>query len=276
MRSLKILLQILFLINCFTVNSFGQELPFFRAIDRNGTTVVSWTKPKEVLTLLVIQRSADAVNGFKSIASMPDPNTPQNGYVDKGNKNLLFFYRIFYVGINGKYYFTSSQKATVEILPPTNTILPKKESILMPIQKDLIVPEKQPVQINKTPDTIEIIGKKKLIESVISTMEDTIQTRFKISIITENINLVNNLSPNPFLFVNKENNLMLVLPETNKRRFHLQVWRADGQTIFHMKNIKESQLLIDKSNFIYSGWFKYEISEADRVKEKGKFFINGD
>jgi hypothetical protein len=43
-----------------------------------------------------------------------------------------------------------------------------------------------------------------------------------------------------------------------------------------MKNIKESQLLIDKSNFIYSGWFKYEITEGERVKEKGKFFISGD
>lgn len=228
------------------------------------------------MTLLVIQRSADSVNGFKSIASMPDPNTPQNGYVDKGNKNLLFFYRIFYVGINGKYYFTPSQKATAEAPPITSTIVPKKESISIPVKKELLVPEKQTAEIIKSPDSVEIISKKKLIESALSTMEDTIQTRFNISIITEKIDLVNNLSPNPFLFVNKKNNLMLVLPETNKRKFHLHVWKEDGKTIFHMKNIKESQLLIDKSNFIYSGWFKYEISEEDRVKEKGKFFINGD
>lgn len=69
---------------------------------------------------------------------------------------------------------------------------------------------------------------------------------------------------------------MLVLPQTNKRKFNLQVWKENGQTIFHMKNIRESQLLIDKSNFIFSGWFKYEISEGERVKEKGKFFINAD
>ena len=43
-----------------------------------------------------------------------------------------------------------------------------------------------------------------------------------------------------------------------------------------MRNIKEAQLLIDKSNFIYSGWFTYEISEGDRLKEKGKFFIPAD
>ncbi len=275
-HALKISLYIFFLINCLAVNSFAQELPHFKTIDKTGTTIISWVKPKDALTLLVIQISTDSVNGFKSIASMPDPNAPQNGYADKGNKNLVYYYRIFYVGIDGKYYFTPSQMASVDIPPPISSSIAKSEQISMPVKKEIIEPKKQISQINNPPDTIEIIGKKKLIESALSTMEDTIHTRFNISITTEKIDLVNNLNPNPFLFVNKENNLMLVLPETNKRKFHLQVWREDGQTIFHMKNIKESQLLIDKSNFIYSGWFKYEITEGERVKEKGKFFISGD
>jgi hypothetical protein len=266
----------LILICCTIARSFGQGLPTFKAIDKNGTTIISWEKPSETLTLLVIQRSIDSLNGFKSIASMPDPNTPQNGYVDRGNKSLVHFYRIFYVSANGKYYFTNSKKAVIETIQPTLNIPVKKDSISVPVKKQLPIAEKQTLQVVNFIDTAEVITKKKLIESVLTLKADTIDTRSNIKIITEKIGPVNNLSPNPFLFVNKENNLMLVLPQTNKRKFNLQVWKENGQTIFHMKNIRESQLLIDKSNFIFSGWFKYEISEGERVKEKGKFFINAD
>jgi hypothetical protein len=40
-----------------------------------------------------------------------------------------------------------------------------------------------------------------------------------------------------------------------------------------MKNIKESKLLIDRSNFMSSGWFNYEIYDGQKPKEKNKFFI---
>lgn len=273
---MKLFFQILIFIHATIAIAFAQQLPSFNATDKNGTTIISWEKPPETLTLLVIQRSTDSLNGYKSIGSMPDPNTPQNGYADKGNKGLVHYYRIFYVSTNGKYYFTSSKKASAPIVEASPMIIPKKDSISIPVKKELIFEEEKTVLADNDPDTIETISKKKLIESAFTLREDTFHTRFNIQLITEKIGPANNLSPNPFLFINKENNLTLVLPETNKRKFNLQVWKEDGEIIFHMKNIKESQLLIDKSNFIYSGWFRYEISEGERVKEKGKFFINGD
>ena len=51
------------------------------------------------------------------------------------------------------------------------------------------------------------------------------------------------------------------------------MYEDDGSPLFNMKNIKESKLLIDKSNFVHSGWFKYELFEGKEAKEKNKFFI---
>ncbi|NBO58641.1 MAG: hypothetical protein EBU73_06855 [Chitinophagia bacterium] len=78
----------------YSATTAGQTLPSFIATDKGGSTVISWNVSEEKLTLLVIQKSIDSLNGFKSIASMPDPNTPSNGYVDKNNKDLNFYYRI--------------------------------------------------------------------------------------------------------------------------------------------------------------------------------------
>ena len=262
------------LLPCLNVS--GQSLPSFQVTAEKNSTTISWSAPTEKLSLLVIQKSLDSLNGFKSIASMPDPNTPVNGYVDKNNVDLNYYYRIFYAGSNGKYYFSDSKKAFLKISQPIVQSIPTTDH-----QKTLVTRENKENAIPALPiaipiDTVESIARKMLIGSVIPLKEDTINTGFHIHLITEKIEQESNLTTNPFLFVSKDNHLMLILPETHKRKFQLQVWKEDGTHVFNMKNIKDAQLLIDKSNFIYSGWFTYEISEGDRLKEKGKFFIPAD
>lgn len=261
----------------FSLKSEGQTLPSFNATDKGGSTVISWNVSEEKLTLLVIQKSIDSLNGFKSIASMPDPNTPSNGYVDKNNKELNFYYRIFYAGVNGKYFFTESKKAQIEIIKPYIKIEPTKNNSkeakpIAPNTNEVVVK----TSAEKIIDPIEILPKKELIESVLPIKENSSITNFTINIFTEKVEQESKLTTNPYLYVSKENNLMLIIPETHKRKFHLQVWKEDGTPIFSMKNIKDAQLLIDKSNFIYSGWFKYEISEGEQLKERGKFLIQPD
>lgn len=251
------------------------SLPEFSAIVKKGTTIISWNTPAEKLTLLLIQKSTDSINNFKSVASMPDPNTPNNGYVDKNNPTQLFFYRIFYVGVNGKYYFTRSSRATKEAMPTelknfVKDTLPEKNK---GVPATMPLPELSSLAVVEIP---EYIPKKETIDALKINEEKSLATKFQISIETEKIGAESTLKTNPFLFINKDNNLMLFLPDIHKRKFHLHVYKEDGSTIFQMKNIKDPQLLIDKSNFIYSGWFKYEIFEGEQLKEKGRFLINPD
>jgi hypothetical protein len=261
----------------YSATSEGQTLPSFNATNKSGSTVISWNVSEEKLSLLVIQKSTDSLNGFKSIASMPDPNTPSNGYVDKNNKDLNFYYRIFYAGVNGKYYFTASKKAQIEILKPVVNIEPKKDT---PVEVKVMTPSLDKVVVKsateKMIETIEVIPKKELIESVLPIKDNNATTNFSINLFTEKLVQESKLTTNPYLYVSKENNLMLIVPDAHKRKFQLQVWREDGTPIFSMKSIKDAQLLIDKSNFIYSGWFKYEISEGEHLKERGRFLIQPD
>lgn len=262
----------------YSLQAESQTLPSFKATVKGPSTVISWNVSEEKLTLLVIQKSIDSLNGFKSIASMPDPNTSSNGFVDKNNKDLNFYYRIFYAGVDGKYFFTESKKAQIEIIKPIVKSNINKDTVKA---INSIAPDINEVLVKKTTtvkliDTIEQLPKKELIESVLPMKENSSTTNFSINLYTEKLEVENKLTTNPYLFVSKENNLMLIIPENHKRKFQLQVWKEDGTHIFTIKNIKDAQLLIDKSNFIYSGWFKYEISEGEQLKERGRFLIQPD
>ena len=76
-----------------------------------------------------------------------------------------------------------------------------------------------------------------------------------------------------FGLTNSEGNLIIALPDTYKKKFSLRVFKEDGTPMFHMRNIKEPQLLIDRSNFLHSGWFKYDLYEDEKLREQNKFFI---
>ena len=261
----------------FSLASNAQmQMTNYKARDINGATVISWNAPPEELTLLIVQRSLDSINGFRSIASMPDPNSRQNGYVDKNNKSLLFYYRLFYVGINGKYYFTNAIKSIKEEQIKISVVLKQKDSSKASIKKDSISKSASPISPEFLLDNIEVVPRKETIDLQKAEQDQLPTIQFKITIETEKVETESTLKPNPLLFTNKENNLVLILPETHKRKFHLYVYKENGSSLFEMKNIKEPQLLIDRSNFIYSGWFRYEIFEGEQLKEKGKFLINAD
>jgi hypothetical protein len=78
------------------------------------------------------------------------------------------------------------------------------------------------------------------------------------------------------IFTNGEGNLIISLPDAPKNRFTLRVFREDKSLLFEMKHIRENQLLIDRSNFHNSGWFRYELKEGEKVREKNRFYIKPD
>ena len=234
----------------------GQDtLPAFSVIERSGKIIIGWTNPNPELKQIIIQRSVDSLKGFRSIISMPDPTAYTNGYVDKPADSSTYYYRLFCTIPGGRYFFTDTKKSTKEI---TKTITPSETELLKSISSDeFILNSKtgQKVQITKPESKIIDPGK----------MDKTIK---KDSVINENI-----FQPSGLIFTNNDGNLIIVLPDPEKKNFSLFVYQEDGELVFKMKNIKESKLLIDKSNFINSGWFKYELFEGQKSREKSKFFI---
>jgi len=237
----------------FIVSAKAEDsLPHFTVKERNGMVIIGWINPHPELTQLIIQRSADSLTGFRSIVSMPDPTSISNGYVDKKPGVVNSYYRIYYVNPGGRYQFTVSKKALKESYQDgENAGLNRREFAdnLYADRKEGLTPDKALKITRKTGSGINLSGK----------IDDNI---------SENV-----FTPSGLIFTNNEGNLIIALPDAQRKKFTLSVYKEDGTPMFHMKNIKEPQLLIDRSNFLHSGWFKYDLYEDERLREQNRFFI---
>ena len=276
-RPQRVLLMLIFSALMMKIN--GQStLPDFQVIQRNGVNIISWNNEIKEITQLIIQRSVDSLTGFRSIVSMPDPTTLTNGFVDRKSGSKLFFYRIFYVMPGGRYVFTESQKPKVEIPPPViqpaikNQPTPNPAPVIVTTDPTITKKEVQ-VIIKKQPDTA--VSRLSLVYQKIGLSQYNWRT---ITILPKTENLLNDdtFVLSSLIYTNGEGNLIISLPDAPKNRFTLRVFREDKSLLFEMKHIRENQLLIDRSNFHNSGWFRYELREGERIRERNRFYIKPD
>lgn len=84
---------------------------------------------------------------------------------------------------------------------------------------------------------------------------------------------VNVFVPSKWVFTGKDNNLVISLPEAGVRTYALTVYTIDSVALFHIGSIREPYLILEKSNFMRAGWYRYELKENGTVKEVHKFYI---
>ncbi|MEO6233275.1 MAG: hypothetical protein ABJB11_24035 [Ferruginibacter sp.] len=82
--------------------------------------------------------------------------------------------------------------------------------------------------------------------------------------------------PSKFVFTGKDNNVILNLPGAEGRKFSIKFFDENDNSIFNLNTIKEPYLILDKVNFLHSGWFKYQLFDNDILLEKFKFYIPKD
>lgn len=231
------------------------SLPHFTVKERNGMVIIGWLNPHPELTQLIIQRSVDSLSGFRSIVSMPDPTSVSNGYVDKKPGAANCFYRIYYVNPGGRYLFTAAQK-------------PARDASFDSRSMSVTASATETIDENNNAKGMRVLTPDKALKIKRETGTGIPPTGKIEDNISENV-----FTPSGLIFTNNEGNLIIALPDANKKKFTLRVFKEDGTPVFHMRHIKEPQLLIDRSNFLHSGWFKYDLYEDERLREQNKFFI---
>jgi len=301
----KIAVVIFPLLFSLVVTTNAQDsLPNFSVDVRNGTIIIGWINPYNDIAQLIIQQSKDSTTGFKSIVTMPDPAAVTNGFAYKKPNSENFFYRIFYLRSGSRYMFTAAKKPSQEF----------KLSELKPEQKSTVIKSEiknTTLFVSEQKEPEERITSPKQVDSIIKSNPAIVTDIKKVlkgdSVVLEKIDSFFKVNPekamkviryvdqaakplqkiepttkddifNPsgFIFTNSEGNLVIALPDVHKKKFSLHVQTKEGAPVFEMKNIKEPLLQIDKSNFYKSGWFKYELYEAGRLREKNRFFIPAD
>lgn len=83
-------------------------------------------------------------------------------------------------------------------------------------------------------------------------------------------------TPSRFVFTDKYGNVKISLPDALSKKYSVKFQEENGTPVFELKEIKDSTLTLDKTNFIHSGWFRFELYQNGELKEKYKFFVPKD
>ncbi len=217
---------------------FSQDtLPRFTVKNRFGKVIISWANAYTDVVQINIQRSPDSLKGFKTILSVADPKAITNGYLDNKAPNTTQFYRLYVQQEGGKYYFTGTAKPVVDSSRTVNYQLAKNNNGVIKLANGNVNGDSSKMKVPPLKDVF---------------------------------------IPSIFVHTNPQGHVMVVLPENKTNSYTIKFFKDDGTPLFTMNKVKESQLIIDKTNFLKAGWFRFELYENGELKEKHKFLIPKD
>jgi len=286
-------------------------LPAFTLVNKgNNRIIISWTNPYKSIHQLSIQRSPDSTKNFRSILTLPDPTAPQNGYADTKAPGDRMFYRLYILLDSGKYVFSKAKRPTADTIrvkeppkesrppalqlnePPkidsgnrinfTEEVKPrepeKKEIARSEPVKPREIPERI-IYIKKRDTLIGQIGERsvrRFRDSVATRTKDTLSYNTADTIVLKPFVPKEIYKPSRYVFTEKDGNVKIVLPLAGEKKYSIKFFDDLNMPVMDVKQIKDSVLTLDKSNFIHAGWFKFELYEDGLLKEKHKLFVPKD
>jgi len=219
----------------------------------NNRIVVGWVNPYPNITQLSIQRSFDSLTGYKTILTVPDPTSAQNGYVDAKAQNDHMFYRLYIQLDKGNYLFSKAKKPVPDTakrivsVPGTNPESRKLDSIA-----------------RANPFYVKIDSLVK-VDSVSTPNAAVIKNRPPA------------YTPSIYVFTSRDGYLRINLPDEEKpKKYSIRFFDADQQFLFELKDIKTRTFKMDKTVFYHAGWFFFELMEDGKLLEKHKFYLDKD
>ncbi len=276
----SILLAAMLLFSGYTSEA-QDTLPGFTVRNVNGKVILSWVNQFPVIKQLSIQRSADSLKGFRTILTLPDPSSVTNGFLDNNAPDTGSFYKLYILLDSGKYVFSGSQKPHKVQSPPVT----KKEENKTPdistasaayntgnaaspaavaantaasqaAQPDPELPSKQ-----YQPELTRVSNKKR---------SDGLKADTVAMVRPETF------TPSGFVYTNPFGNITVVVPVDKRGEYTIKFFNDDGDEIFRIANIQEHIFSIDKSNFLRSGWYRFELYDNNVLREKNKVLVPKD
>lgn len=224
-----------------------------------GLHKISWNNPYRNAVQLAVQRSADSLQNFRTILSAKNPELEENGFTDhtaphSGN----VFYRVFVTLEGGGFFFTPVAKpqAAAATLPKA---LPQAAN----------VPQKESSETKKKVSTIK--------KAALSIPKPTTAAIKKDSILPPKIVVPEspflNKKPSRYVYTDARGLLVIALPKATVNRYKLVIYESDGSVLFTIEQIREPELIVEKVNFLHTGWFNFELFENGLLLEQNRFYI---
>ncbi|HYJ62615.1 MAG TPA: hypothetical protein VEV62_02645 [Parafilimonas sp.] len=234
----------------------------------NNKVRIEWVNPyRDSVVQLNIQRSWDSVKNFRTIFVPLSPELPQNGYVDETAGYPGMYYRAFYVLANGSFFFTKAKKVTSG-LDFTNEVPVEQAndtSFLVTIHDD-----------DSVIAQLSYNGYKHFKDSIINYTRDTLYSLSDADILIRYYNNDIKWIPSTHVFTTSDGYVQIYLADALQNNYKLRVLDENHKQLFVIQHITQPQLLLDKTDFMQSGWYYFELFENDKLKERNKFYIPKD
>lgn len=82
--------------------------------------------------------------------------------------------------------------------------------------------------------------------------------------------------PSQYIYVDKKNQVILSLPDAKNKNYSIKFFESNNDFLFEVKKIKQGFLILDKTNFVHSGLFNFEIYENRILINRDKLYIPKD
>lgn len=82
--------------------------------------------------------------------------------------------------------------------------------------------------------------------------------------------------PSSYIYTNREGYVYINLPDAEKKKYRIRFYEEDSSFLFEVKNIHQTGLTLDKTNFMHAGWFHFELYNDEDLVEKHRFYIGKD
>lgn len=243
----KLFLSLLFFVTVAGQALHAQDtLPKFSVKSAgNNRIIIGWINNFSTIKQISIQRSFDSLTNYKTILTVLDPTIPQNGYVDTKATNDHMFYRLYIMLDKGIYLFSNAKKPAMDTLRRID-----------PVTGDTLITAKPfVVRLDKFPggDSVAVPNP------------------------GNNKPKPNAYTPSLYVYTYRDGYVRINLPDDEKKKkYTIRFFDEEGTFLFELKEIKERDFKIDKSNFYHAGWFKFELYEDGKLMEKNKFYLEKD
>ncbi len=76
-----------------------------------------------------------------------------------------------------------------------------------------------------------------------------------------------------YIFTGRDNNVIIDLPDAASSKYSVKFFDENDKAVFEISKVTEPYLIIEKVNFLHSGWFYFKLYENGIIKEKNQFYI---
>ncbi len=169
--------------------------------------------------------------------------------------------RIYYMMDN-----TNIKKPSINNPGRIKTPTIQVEKILFVKRRDSVIRQLTAYQVSRFSDSLV----KQTKDTLLFVNADTLQIKPFIEVYKEPKEVY---KISPFVFTSKDGNITIALTDYSRKKYFIAFFETDNTPVMEIKDIRDSMLIIDKTNFGHSGWFRFELYEDGKLKEKNKLLI---